>query len=81
MYMNPRGHPPDEHMPYVSVRAHARTNSGWGVVGCSGLSTIIYKINVYVHEHKKYNMTNIQIYIIYIFISIYAHLFTTHTHI
>ena len=81
MYMNPRGHPPDEHMPYVIVRAHARANSGWGVVGCSRLSTIIYKINVYVHELKKYNMINIQIYIVYKFISIYPHLFTTHTHI
>ena len=79
--MNPRGHPPGEHVTYVSVRTHARENSGWGVVGCSGLSTIIYKINVNVHELKKYNMTNIQIYIVYKFISIYPHLFTTHTHI
>ena len=81
MYMDPRGRPPGERMPSVNVRGHARANSGWGVVGCSGLSTITYKINVYVHEHKKYNMTNIQIYLVYILISIHAHPFTTHTHV
>jgi hypothetical protein len=47
IYMHPRGHPPGEHMPYTSARAPARANSGWGVVSCSRLYNIIYKINNY----------------------------------
>jgi hypothetical protein len=46
IYMHPRGHPPGEHMPYASARAHARANSGWGVVSCSCPYNIIYKINI-----------------------------------
>ena len=36
MYMHPRGHPPDEHIPYVSSRAHARGKLG---LGCGELFT------------------------------------------
>ena len=65
IYMNLRGHPPDEHMPYVSARVHSRGNSGWGVVGCSRLRTVIYKVNIYVHELSLMRLHTMYIYIVY----------------
>jgi hypothetical protein len=52
IYMYPRGHPPGEHMPYASSRAHARDKLrlGYGELFTFTQCNIQHKY-IYVHEH------------------------------